>query len=33
VVHCTGGYMVYTYTTSKYVFNMSEVGERARLLA
>ena len=23
VVHCTGGYMVYTYTTTKYVFNMS----------
>ncbi|GBF92828.1 hypothetical protein Rsub_05447 [Raphidocelis subcapitata] len=24
VVHCTGGYMVYTYTTTKYVFNMQE---------
>ncbi|KAI8475041.1 MAG: acetyl CoA synthetase [Monoraphidium minutum] len=23
VVHCTGGYMVYTFTTTKYVFNMS----------
>ena len=23
VVHCTGGYMVYTYTTTKYVFNMA----------
>lgn len=22
VVHCTGGYMVYTFTTTKYVFNM-----------
>jgi acetyl-CoA synthetase len=22
-VHCTGGYMVYTYTTSKYVFAMN----------
>lgn len=23
VVHCTGGYMVYAHTTTKYVFNMS----------
>ncbi|KIZ06574.1 acetyl-CoA synthetase [Monoraphidium neglectum] len=23
VVHCTGGYMVYTFTTTKYVFNMA----------
>jgi acetyl-CoA synthetase len=23
VVHCTGGYMVYAHTTTKYVFNMN----------